>query len=224
MVLKSSRLRATCQFWTERSLLGTVCTIDLKIGKSDVRVVSMYVPPFGNIGDAMLGKRGEEPAGTGQETLYTGKLAERVQQFTDQHRNGIGAADYIFTTARRRIESHLKVPEGIVICVGDFNANSGKQQHQSINGNIGEWTRRCTLVNSVESLQGGTQCPNTFYRGSEEVSAIDHVLHSGDTGVRATGYRVLNGLMWQSMSDHRPLVVDMAIAGMMETYVPRRKR
>jgi hypothetical protein len=65
VILKSPRLRAISQFWTDDSLLGLVCTIDFKIGKSDLRVVSMYAPPFGNIEDAMAGGGDEVDGGKG---------------------------------------------------------------------------------------------------------------------------------------------------------------
>ena len=65
VILKSPRLRSISQFWTDDSLLGTVCTIDFKIGKSDVRLVSMYVPPFGNIEEEMVGKGEDDEVGIG---------------------------------------------------------------------------------------------------------------------------------------------------------------
>ena len=90
VILKSPRLRGVCQFWYDESLLGAVCCLDYKVGRCDVRIVSMYVPPFGRerMGGHDYAKGNDDK--DGEDMRYTGRMAERITQYTSEHRGGNG--------------------------------------------------------------------------------------------------------------------------------------
>ena len=184
-------------FWSDKSGLGLISSLQLSISGQTVHLMSTYWPP---------------PTTDDSQSLW----ARTSQYIKSSQRKDSSPLTYLQNTIQFKILQALQTQHTAVILGGDLNAAlyiGDSLNSTPCHQDLAIWNQTCLLEPCSPPRMLHLETDASFTRNGHGISRIDHAFITPNRGITSSADIPLLEPIWLTLSAHRPITIDVTIPG-----------